>query len=168
MKARTMLIFAAALMAFPLVASAHHGMMGRECPRQGWEGHGQNESYPDLADKFRMKVQFLMTFRDEIGLSAEQIAAVKDQVFNVDRAEIQMNAKKQLAMVDLYQEMHKDNADRTKMKTKIDEKIEAKRNYSYAVLDALGSIHDLLSPAQKTKMKEIFMREKYPAPAAQS
>ena len=133
----------------------------------GWaHGHCEREhaEFPPLHEKFFGKVDFLMKHRDELSLSEEQTKNIQEKVFEVKRATIDAEAQMSIAMLEVYKEMHSDNPNLDKMKSFLDKKIETKRTLSYSLLEGLVSVRNFLTPEQRVKMKQIFFRERYPAP----
>lgn len=145
MKNRWVLFSCLLLMAVPTLAFANHD----HC------GGGQDYS---LEDKYFGKVHFLFKNKAELGLTEEQMEQIKTIKFDVKRAPIDANAKKDLAMLDIYQELHKDQPDIQKTESLIDQKYATKANLAKTLVNSMINTKAVLTADQQVKAKEFYWK----------
>lgn len=143
MKKLTILVISLLLLA-PTLTFANHGHQ---------EGGGYS-----LEDKYFGKVDFLFKNKTGLGLTEDQMEEVKAIKFDVKRAMIETEAKKDLAMLDIYQELHKDQPDLEKIDSLIDQKSQAKATLSKNIVRSLLNTKAILTAEQQAKAKELYWK----------
>lgn len=123
------------------------------------DGHGHGGA--SLEERYFGEVYFILQHKRELGLTDEQIQAIKDRKFDVKRQGIQSEAQMQLIMLDLERELHKEAPAMEPLSALIDDKIEVKRTLSKAYLQAIVDLKLLLTPEQRKQTKEIFWSERF-------
>ena len=73
-------------------------------------GHGDYSSHgysgKHLNSKFFTKIHFIFANKDALELSEDQIKSIKNIKYDVKRAMVEADSVKDLAMLDVYQELH--------------------------------------------------------------
>jgi hypothetical protein len=136
-------------------AYAEHGKMGHPKGDHGRSGGGSIE------DKYFSKYHFFMKHREELGLNEQQMEALKAIKWSVKRATVEADAKKELAELDLWEEMHKDAPAVETVNAAIDAKMAAKTGLAKTLAKAILDSKAVLGPEQAAKMKEIWYREQF-------
>jgi len=124
-----------------------------------YAGHGHSES-SGLSDKFYHKYDFLMSHKEEIGLTDPQTKTLDELKFQLKRKTIETEAKQELAMVEVWQELNQDKPDMAKVDNAINAKYAAKAEAARAQAAALVDLTSLLDENQRTAMKKIGRQEK--------
>ena len=129
----------------------------------GFANHGSRGSghLPNLEEKYFDKAKFLMKHQEELGLTAEQLQRLEAKKFDVKRVLIEADAQKDIAMLNIYQELHADKPNPEKLNAALDEKIEAKRSASRVLIEALLDLKSVLTAEQTAKSKKMYLKEKF-------
>lgn len=113
-----------------------------------------------LKHKFFKKASFLLTYKDELGLSEEQIATIKDLKYRIKRRKVETDSAIDIAMLDIYHEYHQEPPNLERMNTLWNEGIEAKRSFGGDLLQGLVTLKNILTPEQREKAKTLYEKEK--------
>ncbi len=148
MKKRGLILILMFLMVMPGVGLANHG---------GHHGEGSEGGFA-LEDMYFGKVYFLFKNKAELGLTEEQMEQIKTIKFDVQRATIDAEAKKDLAMLDMVQELHKDQPDVKKLNSVIDQKYAVKTNLAKTVVQSILNTKSILTAEQQAKAKELYWK----------
>ncbi len=124
-------------------------------PTSGFAKHGGHGS-GDLEEKYFGKVHFLFQNKAELGLTDDQLDQIKAIKFDVKRAMIDADAKKELAALDMEQELHKDQPDLAKIDSLIDQKSTIKAESAKSLVRSLLGTKAVLSAEQQAKAKELY------------
>lgn len=125
--------------------------------REHHQSEGGHEGF-SLEDKYFGKVHFLFQNKNELGLTEEQMEQIKNIKFDVKRAMIDAEAKKELAMLDIYQELYKDQPDVDKIDSLIDQKSTVKAGLSKTIVRSLLNTKAILTAEQQAKAKELYWK----------
>ena len=147
------ILFSAAVVVLLLSANAF-----ADHRSHGYGGHHGSEK---LDKKFFWKLHFLLEHKEDLGLSEEQIQKITAKKFDVKRVLIETQSQKDIAMLDIYQELHSDKPSMEKMNASVDKKIEAKRLAAKTLVEAFVETKKILSSDQLAKSKELFWKEKF-------
>lgn len=120
-------------------------------------GHQEGGGY-SLEDKYFGTVDFLFKNKTELGLTEDQMEQIKTIKFDVKRAMIEAEAKKDLAMLDIYQELHKDQPDVAKIDSLIDQKHAVKATLTKNMVRSLLNTKAILTTEQQAKAKELYWK----------
>lgn len=121
-------------------------------------GHHEGSGGYSLEDKYFGKVDFLFKNKTELGLTEDQMEQIKTIKFDVKRAMIKAEADKDLAMLDIYQELHKDEPDVAKIDSSIDQKSAVKATLAKNVVRSLLNTKAILTAEQQAKAKELYWK----------
>ena len=113
-----------------------------------------------IDDMYFGKARFYLAHQDELGLSKDQVEKITAMKYDVKRASVEANAKKDLAMIDFKQELHTDKPDLTKLEAAIDQKMAAKTDLYKKAAKAIVDTKALLSADQTVKAKELYRQKK--------
>ena len=92
----------------------------------------------------------------ELGLKTEQLEALKNMRFEVQRKMIDLNASKERASLNQAELMSKENPDETAIMKSVDEVFESQKAIAKLRLQSLLKIRTVLSPEQRIKAKEML------------
>ncbi len=121
--------------------------------------HGEGKGhYRDLEDKFFEKVHFLMTNREELGISDDQAGKVKALTLKVKKDMIKRGAEIEILALDLKTETGKDPVDMTAVNKLIDKKYDLKKEEAKSLAEACVTLKGILTKEQKAKMKGIWKK----------
>ncbi len=143
MKKRRLILILTFLMAIPGVGLANQG---------GHHSEGSEGGFT-LEDMCFGKVYFLFKNKSELGLTKEQVEQIKTIKFDVKRVMIDAEAKKDLATLDMVQELHKDQPDVKKLDSVIDQKYAVKTNLAKTVVQSILNTKAILTAEQQAKAK---------------
>ena len=119
-----------------------------------------NQGYGDsLEGMYFGKVYFLFQNKTELGLTDDQIEKIKAIKFDMKRASINADSAKELAAVDIQQELHSDQPDLKKIDASVDAKHQAKSNLEKTMARALLDTKAVLTPEQVVKLKDLYYEE---------
>ncbi|GEM_PF-5693537 len=152
MKKKWAVLMMVFLMTMPTLALAN-----REHGEHGGHGSHSHEGF-SLEEKYFGKVHFLFENKGELNLTEEQMEQIKNIKFDVERALIDTDAKTELAMLDVYQELQKDKPDLKKLDSIIDQKTTAKSKLAKTLVHSIVSTKAVLTAEQQAKAKEIFWK----------
>ncbi len=129
-------------------------------PVAGFANHEHGKGGGDsLEDMYFGKVYFLFQNKAELGLTEDQLNQIKDIKFDVKRMMIDTEAKKDLAMLDINQELHKDQPDVNKIDSFIDQKHTAKAAFTKNLVRSILNTKAILTPEQQAKAKELYYKK---------
>jgi len=118
----------------------------------GWKkGHDGG-----LEGKFRMKVHFIESNQDELKLTEEQMTSIDTIETNVEKSLIQLQARVDLAGVDLKGMLHERKIDVEAVNRLLDEKYGAKEAIAKALVQGLADVKNVLTDEQYAAMKELW------------
>ncbi|HTL47152.1 MAG TPA: hypothetical protein VL688_03710 [Verrucomicrobiae bacterium] len=124
-------------------------------------GEFQGGGTPSLKEKFFEKYHFLMSHREDLKLSQDQISGLMDLKFAIKKDFAETEAQMEVATLNLFQELHKNDADLNKMNGFIDNKIEAKRRFDYDLAKSLIEMKKILSADQVKQMQDLWLKDEY-------
>lgn len=140
MKKKILLFLMTAALAFPSGASAYQH---------------EGQSHDGLKEQFFKKIHVLMMHQEELKIDDEQMTSLMNIKYAVKKAKIQANAQKELVMLDIYQELHNDSPDLDQLYSLLDQKMEASKTLSRALLKGIVDIKNILSDDQRKEMKKL-------------
>jgi hypothetical protein len=127
----------------------HYGKMEEQCSSQC-----------PVAQKFMRKAHFLLEHKSDLGLTDEQVKAVKELTLQADKDQIRQNAESKIFQLDLKSKMDDEKIDVEGTNALIDKGFSAYAAATKANLDAYVKLKALLTPDQITKIKELHMKDK--------
>ena len=135
----------------------HHGMgMGGECPTCGcgehghWMGGGMNAMFCKMPWKVIMHAE-------EIGLSEEQVEALRNRHAEARKQMIQIRSQIEMDMIDVKNAVMREEIDMPTAEAKIHEIGKLKADKWLAMVQAMHEMRQILRPEQQQKVKEMVM-----------
>ncbi|MFQ5716970.1 MAG: Spy/CpxP family protein refolding chaperone [Nitrospinales bacterium] len=113
-----------------------------------FKGHGYGHGH----DPFR----HVLKFRVELGLTAEQLVALKNQKFEFKKSQIRRQADHQIAHMDLNRLVHAETIDEGKVLQLADQIGEIKKSMIKAGMEARIAIMKTLTAEQRKKVSAMF------------
>ncbi len=147
--------FIAGTAAIPL-SFANHGHRGGACPMKSGGGMWHQMG---LKEKFFMKAHFFLENEKELGLTADQVASIKKLKVDAKKAKIRAYADVATIKVDIMSRLMDDPLDVEGINALIDQKYEAKKALAKSFVAYYGQLKAVLTPEQKEKAKEIWMKK---------
>lgn len=117
-----------------------------------WHG-GRGEM--NMEDKLMKKAQMAIMNSEELGLSDEQVMALKDLKTSIKKDLIMKNAEIDVLKVDIKSLMWADTLDTEKINALIDKKYELKKAKAKAVVAGCDGIRKTLTEDQLSQMKTL-------------
>jgi len=105
--------------------------------------------------KLKKKVKALWAHKDVLGVNEDQLAKIKDIKHKAIKELIQLNADKEIVMVDLESAMRGDLIDIAVINKLIDAKYTAKNKTAKTYVKAISDIQKVLSKEQRALWKEM-------------
>lgn len=137
-----MLVAAAPVLSF---ADSRGGKGGGCCAKA-------KESGCMVTDKARM----LLKNRDELGLSDEQVARIKELKLQYKKAMIAQQAAIDVVAVDIKAKLYADVIDTEAINALIDKKYEVKTGKAKAMVAAVAELKGLLTAKQRETLKTLY------------
>jgi Spy/CpxP family protein refolding chaperone len=124
---------------------------GKECPIKMEKG----ESQCPIANKFTMKAHFLLEHKADLGLTDDQVNAIKNLKLQMEKDGIRQCADMKTFKLDLESKLMEDKVDVEGASALIDKSSATAAAASKSNLASYAQLKSLLTPDQITKMKEI-------------
>lgn len=133
----------------------HHGMGGMKCPACGFgTGHHMGKGMKAL---FMIMPWKIMMHSDEIGLSDEQLEALRNRHCEARKQMIRISSQIKMDMVDVQNAVMREEIDMPTAEAKIKEIGKLKGDMFMTILQAMQDMRNTLSPDQRKKVKEMVM-----------
>ena len=113
-----------------------------------------------LSDKFFHKAHFLLMNEKELGLSEDQVQAIKDLKHETKKYYIMQAAKIDVIKVDIKSELYTYPIDVEAIDPLVDQKYDLKKAKAKYIIKAFADLKAVLSQEQYDKMKEIWYSQK--------
>lgn len=124
---------------------------GKECPMKMGKEHCQCP----ITEKFMKKARFLLENKSDIGLTDDQVKAIKDLKLQMEKDSIRQNADKKTFMLDLKSKLAEDKVDIEGTSALIDQNFTTASAAAKSNLAAYAKLKGLLNPDQIKKMKVL-------------
>ncbi len=111
-----------------------------------------------LEAKFCDKAHFLMKNQEEIGLSDDQIAKIKDIKLNNKKDLIRRDAEIEILALDIKSALYAETIDTKAVNALIDKKYDLKKEKTKALVGAYAALKEILTKEQKEKMKDLWKK----------
>lgn len=134
-------------------AYAYEGNMGWHGQKGGFGRHGYKRS--DVASSFFRKAGFLMREKESIGLSEDQILAVRNLKLEAVKSLIRNKADIKIIDLDIHSQLRQDRPDVVSIQKLIDSKYEAKKAFDKSMVDALVKLQAVPNDKQKEALKNL-------------
>ena len=140
---------AALVLAMPAAyAGGGHGTCGH-CSKGG--GYDQG----DLKSKFFMKAYYILKNAEELGLSEQQQADIKNLKYDVKKDMIQRYADIEVVAIDIKRLLMEKQINTEQVNTLIDQKYELKKEKAKALVAAMATLKQTLSDEQYEQLKAL-------------
>jgi Spy/CpxP family protein refolding chaperone len=106
------------------------------------------------------------TVRQQLGVSADQAAKIRQQESDFRKAEIRNNAELQIKRMDLNDLLAAEKPDRAAIDSKLREIAAAQLAVEKSAIDNRLNMRDALTPAQRQKLQQMMTQPRQPAPGA--
>ena len=118
-------------------------------------GGSQCESQCPITNKFMMKSHFILENKSEIGLTEDQVKAIKALKLQTEKDSIKQTADMKTFMLDLQSKLAEDKVDVEGTNALIDKSFASASEGAKSNLAAYAKLKSLLTPDQVTKMKAL-------------
>lgn len=127
----------------------------------GFHGHAPDQSSGgwSLEEKFFAKAHFMLAEEEALGLSEEQVRAVRSLKMEVKKRLIQDEAQVETLAVDLHSLFYEDTVDLEQVNPLIDKKFEIKREKAKFVAGAIAKLKAILSDEQRQTLKGLWKKK---------
>jgi len=120
-----------------------HGKSGHGIASRGHGGHGGHGKNP---------FEHVIKFKGKLGLTAEQIEAMKDAEFEYEKERVQAKAEHKIAHMELEKLAHSGNVDEAAMRAVATRIAASKTRSIHAMVEAKIALLKILTPEQRQKM----------------
>ena len=121
----------------------------------GSHGKGGGQAKEDWASMIMMKAHCLISHQEELQLSDEQVAKIKDLKYNIKKALISKDAEIELVAVDIKQAMWQDAIDIAAVNALVDKKYALKNEKAKMLVAACAQLQSILTDEQKKELKQL-------------
>lgn len=122
--------------------------------------YGKGQHKKSLDDKILYKAHFYLENKEKLGLTDEQITAIKDLKLKVKKSLVMMEAEIEVAALDTKAALYKDSINLESVNTLIDNKYELKKAKAKSLVAAYAELKSILTEKQKAKLKELYKEHK--------
>ena len=116
--------------------------------------------YSSLECKFFKKAKLMLSYKEELGLSDEQIKKIKALKLETEKSLIKTDAEIDVIALDIKAEMWMDPLDTNAVNKLVDKKYELKKGKAKSLVAAYAELKGILTEEQKAKMKELYKGSK--------
>jgi len=117
--------------------------------------HKGKSCHAGYGSKVYKKASFVLSNREELGLSDEQVQKIKDLKVKSKKDMIKKKAEIDVLAVDIKAHMYQDPIDINAVNKLIDRKYDLKKEKAKASLKACADLKNILTEEQKTKLKSL-------------
>ncbi|NIR47451.1 Spy/CpxP family protein refolding chaperone [candidate division KSB1 bacterium] len=107
-------------------------------------------------NRHHSRILKLEMLADELELTEDQRAQIKEQRFATQTSAIETRSKIQIAELELQKLMHEENVDENKVKSKVQEIGKLKTELRWNRVHGRLSMQEILTPEQKEKLKSVL------------
>lgn len=140
------------LLGSPLSAFAGGGC----CAKMGGGGNAYC-----LESKFFGKYDFIMENRKALELTDDQMKALKNIKYTVEKSKVQAKSTSKITVLDMYHEIYQGEGNIEALNGLVDEKLEGERKLGYALVKGLLDFKNLLSEGQNRTLKDLWLNDHY-------
>jgi Spy/CpxP family protein refolding chaperone len=119
-------------------------------------GKGGCSSKGRSHDMFTKKTHMILMNSEALGLSTEQVQAVKALGLETERSAIREEAEIKITGLDLAAKMHEYPMDAAAVKTLVDQKYELKKAKTLQTVEAFEKLQKILTKEQYEKLHTLF------------
>ena len=162
---RKILLIIAMVLTFGLIQSVSFADCGsRECGKKDCKYKPSECGKKDCKDKpldkkVLKKLHMIFNHQDELGISDDQLAKIKELKIALKKDLIQKEADIDLVKVDVRSALYEDEINLAAVNKLIDQKYEAKKSKSKQVVSTLAQLKKILTKDQMDKLKNLKRKE---------
>ena len=145
---RNLLLTIAIVLTFGLLQSVSFA-----CDGKGWSKH-HGKDMP-LDKKLFKKLHMIFSHQDELGISDDQLAKIKELKIALKKDLIQKEADIDLVKVDIRSALYEDEINLEVVNKLIDQKYETKKSKSKQVVSTIAELKKILTKDQMDKLKDL-------------
>jgi Spy/CpxP family protein refolding chaperone len=119
----------------------------------GMGGKAKSENTCPILMKAENKAQYAVNHADEIGLSADQVQAIRAIQMDIEKLEIRQAADMKIGMLDLQTKLDQDPVDAAAVGAMIDQMSASFAQSAKTSLDTYMKLNAVLTPDQAAKLK---------------
>lgn len=140
-----------------------HKMMGAACPQCGMGfGHkmgcgGMKGMGGGMKAMFMIMPWKIMMHAEELGLSEEQVAKIRNRHAEARKQMIQLKSQIKMNMIDVQNAIMSEEIDMPLAETKIREIGKLKSEKFLAMVQAMNDLRHIVTPEQRKKIKHMIM-----------
>jgi Spy/CpxP family protein refolding chaperone len=135
--------------------------MESQCEGKEWKGKTDREqSQCPIANKFMMKVHFLLEHKTDIGLTDDQVKTIKDLELQMEKEGVRQTASMDTFLLDLQNKLSEDKVDIEGANVLIDKAFASASASTKSDLEEYARLKNLLTPDQVAKMKALHEQMK--------
>ncbi len=108
-----------------------------------------------LGEKFYRKAGFVLSQQEDLKLSDEQAAKIKQLKMETKKGLIRKKAELDILLIDVKAELHKDTIDTAVVNKLIDQKYDLKKEMAKDAVGACVTLKGILTQEQVSKMKDL-------------
>ena len=146
-------IYMAGLMALVLSGGAAQAF-AHGIPAMGG-GNGYGRGGDPLARTFFKQVHFVMRSQEKLGLSEDQINAVRSLKLEVEKSLIRQKAETRVSEVEIESALRQDKVDAEALQKLIDEEYEGRKAQAKTLAAAYLKLKDTLTPEQQKSLQGL-------------
>jgi Spy/CpxP family protein refolding chaperone len=139
----------------------HHGMGGEGCPTCGCgmgHGHGMGKGMGGgMKQMFKMMPWKIIMHADELGLSEEQVGALRDRHAEAQKEMIRIGSQIKMNMIDVKNAVMREEIDMPTADAKVREIGKLKGDLMMGIIQAMQDMRQILTPDQRKKVKQMVM-----------
>jgi len=149
-------LFLSALVLFAGIAGANAYAHGQEGGMWGADKkHGASGKEYGLEGVFFHKAVFFLKSKDKIGLSQDQVVAIKALKLETEKGVLHQKADLKALELDIRSQLHSDMTDAGALSKLIDQKYEMKKTMEKSLVAAIVKLKSMLTPAQQETLKKL-------------
>lgn len=139
-----------------------YAMHGKEGSMHGGKGHSgcmmSGEKGGELEGMFFMKAHVILKNSEELGLTEEKVAAIKQLVLETKKSLIKQNAEIEVAGLDFMAKLHENPIDTAVVDKLVDQKYELKKAKTKSLVQALATLKGSLEKEQYDKLRQLWKK----------
>lgn len=109
----------------------------------------------DAEDKFFLKAKMTLSMAQELGLSAEQVKAIKDLKRNMQKEALKTDADIEIISLDIEEQLSADVPEAEAIKAAVEKKFDLKKKKVQSLIDSYIALQGVFTKEQKEKLNEL-------------
>ena len=138
----------------------HHGKEYNQYGRHGKSGHGYGKSGHHSKSGHghygSNPFKHILQFKNELGLTEEQIAFIKDKKFEYEKMTIELGSAHKISHMELDRSLHSENIDENKINRIVEEMIAQKSKKMRARFEGKLQVLKKLTPEQRKIISKMY------------